>query len=131
VFQQDELVSETKSSPAYIRGNIDLKHEFSIKEDNSNFPNVTRLLRIDIWDKYYLNKFSIIHLGTGEDLTGKIRSNIPPRIFLKFPFISAACGKIYSDENYFHWLCVSPPPGKYQIRTVGGNYHCKIMLINI
>ena len=116
MFQQDELVSETKSSPAYIRGNIDLKHEFSIKEDNSNFPNVTRLLRIDIWDKDYLNKFSIIHLGTGEDLTGKIRSNIPPRIFLKFPFISAACG--------FASLLL-------RIRTVGGNYHCKIMLINI
>jgi hypothetical protein len=109
VFQQVELVSETKSSPAYIRGNIDLKHEFSIKEDNSNFPNVTRLLRIDIWDKYFLNKFSIIHLGTGEDLTAR--------------------GKIYGDENYFHWLCVSPPPGKYQIRTVGGNYHYKVLLI--
>lgn len=70
VFEQRFIEPETKSSPGYTRGNVDLQHEFSIREGD-NTPSILRLLRIDIWDKNHLRKFSIIHLGTGEDITGK------------------------------------------------------------
>ena len=71
-FSREEIVPETNSSGGYIRGKVDLKHNFSLREDSKNFPDIVRVLRIDIWEKRAFSNFSLINTTTGENVTCKI-----------------------------------------------------------
>jgi hypothetical protein len=125
VHEWEEIVPETRCEhDCYVPGGMG-QYQYKININYDDKENETRVVCVNFWDAFYVKKFSLVHVETGEDIKRNINVIFKMIIMLILCFL--AIGVNIGDNFRNRWAFKSPPKREYQVLTSGGLHKCKFI----